>query len=132
MLKVKIIVIGIYVLSRCLINVDLEKIVDMLDEWIVQCIGMRECWIVDEQQFIFDLCIEVVKDFKSCYEGIFDNVDMIFVVIIIFDYVFLSMVCCVQEYFGWESIGVLDINVMCVGLIYGFYLVNGLIIFGFY
>lgn len=130
MSKAKITAIGTYAPSRRLTNADLEKIVDTSDEWIVQRTGMRERRIADEQQFTSDLCIEAVKDLKSRYEGTLDNVDMILVATTTSDYAFPSTACRVQEYFGWESTGALDINATCAGLTYGLHLANGLITSG--
>ncbi|MCY9375763.1 beta-ketoacyl-ACP synthase III FabHB [Bacillus sp. T17B1] len=127
MSKAKITAIGTYAPSRRLTNADLEKIVDTSDEWIVQRTGMRERRIADEHQFTSDLCIEAVKDLKSRYEGTLDDIDMILVATTTSDYAFPSTACRVQEYFGWESTGALDINATCAGLTYGLHLANGLI-----
>lgn len=91
---------------------------------------MRERRIADEQQFTSDLCIEAVKDLKSRYEGTLDDVDMILVATTTSDYAFPSTACRVQEYFGWENTGALDINATCAGLTYGLHLANGLITSG--
>lgn len=127
MKKAKITAIGTYAPSRRLTNADLEKIVDTSDEWIVQRTGMRERRIADEHQFTSDLCIEAVKNLKSRYKGTLDDVDMILVATTTSDYAFPSTACRVQEYFGWESTGALDINATCAGLTYGLHLANGLI-----
>lgn len=130
MSKAKITAIGTYAPSRRLTNADLEKIVDTSDEWIVQRTGMRERRIADEHQFTSDLCIEAVKNLKSRYKGTLDDVDMILVATTTSDYAFPSTACRVQEYFGWESTGALDINATCAGLTYGLHLANGLITSG--
>lgn len=42
------------------INVDLEKMVDIFDEWIVICIGICECYIVVLNEIVLIMGFEVV------------------------------------------------------------------------
>lgn len=55
--KTKISAIGAYVPERRLTNMDLEKMVDTSDDWIVRRTGIRERRIVAENQFASDLAI---------------------------------------------------------------------------
>ncbi|MEC2308791.1 beta-ketoacyl-ACP synthase III FabHB [Bacillus atrophaeus] len=130
MSKAKISAIGTYVPSKRLTNKDLEKIVDTSDEWIVQRTGMKERRIAGDHEFTSDLCIEAVKDLQRRYEGTLEDVDMILVATTTSDYAFPSTACRVQEYFGWEQTGALDINATCAGLTYGLHMANGLVTSG--
>ena len=46
------------------------------------------------------------------------------------DYAFPSTACQVQEHFGWNEVGAVDVNATCAGLAYGLHMANGLITSG--
>lgn len=56
----KILGIGSYLLFQVCINVDLEKMVEISDEWIVVCIGICECCIVVDNEIVVDMVFFVV------------------------------------------------------------------------
>lgn len=93
---------------------------------------MREWRIVVEDQFVFDLVVKVVEDMIWCYGVDVYDVDMIFVVISMLEYVFFSIVFRVQVCLNIIQIGVLDLSVVCVGFVYGLQLVDSMIISGMY
>lgn len=78
-------------------NVDLEKMVDMLDEWIVIWIGICEWCIVGLDEIVVSMGFQVVKKVLEMVvidEGIDKkDIGLIIVVIILLSYVFLSLVC---------------------------------------
>lgn len=122
--------IGSYVPERILTNEDLEKLVDTNDEWIVQRTGIRERRIAAEEEFTSHLCIRAVEDLAASYKGTLDDVEMVIVATTTPDYPYPSVACLVQNHFGLQQAGALDINATCAGFAYGLHLANGLITAG--
>lgn len=91
--NVGILGIGRYVLEKVVINYDLEKIMEIFDEWICMRMGIVERCIVDD---IIDILYMVVEVFKKVFEDVGisgEDIDFILVVIVILDCVFLVVVC---------------------------------------
>ncbi|MCY7790081.1 ketoacyl-ACP synthase III [Bacillus haynesii] len=128
--KARISAIGTYVPEKRMTNKDFEKIVDTSDEWIIQRTGMKERRIAGSHEFTSDLCIKAVEDLKNRYRGTLDDIDMIIVSTTTADYAFPSTACQVQEHFGWNEVGAVDVNATCAGLAYGLHIANGLITSG--
>lgn len=126
----RIVGIGSYLLEKVLINVDLEKMVEILDEWIQLCIGICEWYIVVEGEIISDFGYNVVL---CVFEVVGIDVlqfDMIVVGMIIFDFIFLFIVCLIQVKFGVVGCFVFDVNVVCFGFVFVFGVVDKFICFG--
>src|SRR4029453_376857 len=61
MTRARITGVGAFLPKRILTNVDLEKMVDTNDEWIVQRTGIRERRIVDENEATSDLAVRAAQ-----------------------------------------------------------------------
>jgi 3-oxoacyl-[acyl-carrier-protein] synthase-3 len=60
--RIKITGTGFYVSDKILTNADLEKMVDMTDEWIVSRSGIKTGHIANHDQATSDLCIEAAQE----------------------------------------------------------------------
>ncbi|GGG51700.1 ketoacyl-ACP synthase III [Paenibacillus radicis (ex Gao et al. 2016)] len=124
--------IGSYIPDRILSNADLEKMVETSDEWIVQRTGIRERRISAELQFTSDLCIEAVRDMASRYAVDLSSVDYIIVATSTPDSFVPSVASRIQDAFGIENCGTVDIQAACAGFTAAIQLANGLLLSGVY
>lgn len=122
--------IGTYVPERILTNLDLEKLVDTNDEWIVQRTGIKERHIASDEQFTSDLCFAAVQNMIDRYEVSVADVDYIIVATSTPDSVFPSVASQVQAHFGILSTGSTDIQAACAGFAAAIQLANGLLLSG--
>ncbi|WP_081735243.1 ketoacyl-ACP synthase III [Paenibacillus gorillae] len=124
--------IGTYIPDRILNNADLEKMVETSDEWIVQRTGISERRISAELQFTSDLCIEAVRNMASRYAVDLSSVDYIIVATSTPDSILPSVASRVQDAFGIENCGTVDIQAACAGFTAAIQLANGLLLSGVY
>lgn len=82
-MNVGILGVGKYVFEKIVINFDLEKIMDIFDEWIRIWIGIEERRIVCDDEYMYDLVYEVVKVVIKNVGFILDDIDLFIVVIVI-------------------------------------------------
>jgi 3-oxoacyl-[acyl-carrier-protein] synthase-3 len=126
----KITAIGTYVPQRILTNFELEQMVETTDEWIVQRTGISERRIAEPDEHTSDLCTRAIEDLCRCYPASVQDVDMIIVSTHTPDFPFPSVASIIQERFGIEHTGAIDLNATCAGFAYGLHLANGLIASG--
>lgn len=67
---------------------------DILDEWISIRIGIKERRFVKEFEVIFDLVFKVVLKVIECVKLNVEDIELIILVIIIFD-MFLFLIVCI-------------------------------------
>ncbi|WP_018753682.1 ketoacyl-ACP synthase III [Paenibacillus sanguinis] len=126
----RITAIGSYVPKRILTNDDLEKMVDTNDEWIVQRTGIKQRHISAEDEFTSHLCIQAVEQLQSQYGVALHDMELIVVTTTTPDYPFPTVSCRIQQHFGMEQAGAIDLNATCAGFAYALHLVNGMIAAG--
>lgn len=126
----RITAIGSYVPERILTNDDLEKMVDTSDEWIVQRTGIKQRHIAAEDEFTSHLCIQAIEQLQHQYRVALNDVELIVVATTTPDYSFPTVSCRIQQHFGMERAGAIDLNATCAGFTYALHLVNGLIASG--
>lgn len=85
--------IGSYYLIDVCINVDFEGMVDISDEWIIDCIGIKERRIIGVDEIVVIMGYEVSKKVIEMVGVDFKFIDMIVCVIISGCYVLFSIVC---------------------------------------
>lgn len=119
--------IGSYVPDKILTNVDLEKMVDTSDEWIVTRTGIRERRICPEGKAASDLGTNAaIKAIENA--GIMTNkIDMIICATITPDMVFPSTACIIQNNLGVEDVPCFDLSAACSGFIYGLEIARNLV-----
>ncbi|WP_339820038.1 ketoacyl-ACP synthase III [Paenibacillus sp. FSL R7-0216] len=125
--KARITALGTYVPEQILTNADLERLVDTNDEWIVQRTGIKERHIAAEDEFTSHLCIRAAERLRDTYRATLDDVDFIIAATTTPDFSFPTVSCRVQEHFGMEQAGAIDLNATCAGFAYALHLANGMI-----
>lgn len=125
--KARITALGTYVPDKILTNGDLERLVDTSDEWIVQRTGIKERHIAAEDEFTSHLCIRAAERLRDTYLVALDDVDFIIAATTTPDFSFPTVSCRVQQHFGMEGAGAIDLNATCAGFAYALHLANGMI-----
>jgi 3-oxoacyl-[acyl-carrier-protein] synthase III len=118
MTRARITGIGAYAPKRILTNLDLEKMVDTSDEWIVQRTGIRERHVVDEGEAASDLgfrAAEQALDRAGVEPG---EVDLIVVGTTTGDMAFPTTGNILQHQLGCRNAGSMDVYAACTGSIY--------------
>ena len=130
--KARIVSIGGYVPPKTLTNLDLEKMVDTSDEWIVQRTGIRVRHISEENVFTSDLAIKAVQDLWEQPGVELQDVDLVIVSTITSDYLTPSTAGRIQGALGLKRAGIIDLNAACAGFVYALCTANALITVGQY
>lgn len=125
--KARIAAFGAYVPEQILTNERLEQLVDTSDAWIVQRTGIRERHVAADDVFASDLCIRAVENLRDRYRVSLDDVDLILVSTTTPDYAFPTVSTRIQNHFGMEHTGAIDLNATCAGFAYALHLANGMI-----
>jgi 3-oxoacyl-[acyl-carrier-protein] synthase-3 len=118
MTRARITGIGAYAPKRILTNLDLEKMVNTSDEWIVQRTGIRERHIVDEGEAASDLGFRAAQqalDRAGVEPG---EVDLIVVGTTTGDMTFPTTGNILQHQLGCRNAGSMDLYAACTGSIY--------------
>lgn len=132
MRKVGIAGLGAYVPSKILTNKDLEKMVDTSDEWITTRTGIKERRIAEEWQASSDLAYEAAKIALANANLQPEELDLIIVCGVTFDYPFPATACILQDKLGASKAGAMDIEAGCTGFIYALSTAYGYIATGVY
>ncbi|WP_156289498.1 ketoacyl-ACP synthase III [Oceanobacillus salinisoli] len=128
--KARITAIGSYVPKKRLTNLQLEKMVETNDEWIVQRTGIKERRIANEDEFTSDISYKAVRNLMERFDKTVEDVDMIIVCTLTPDFKTPSVASIVQAKLGIRNSGAIDLNAACAGFTYGLHIANGLITSG--
>ena len=110
--------LGTYVPSRVLTNMELERMVDTSDEWILQRTGIRERHIAGDDEATSDLALRAAR---SAVEGAgLTPKDIGFIVVgtTTPDMFFPSTACLVQHQLGATGAWGFDLGAACSGFTY--------------
>lgn len=111
--------IASYVPSRCVSNVDLEKIVDTSDEWITKRTGIKTRYFAEDSEATSDLATkagELAIKRAGLKPG---DIDMVIVATLSPDYIGMPSTACIASYnLGIENVPAFDITTACTGYIY--------------
>ncbi|MBM4139920.1 MAG: ketoacyl-ACP synthase III [Nitrospira sp.] len=127
MRRSRIVSTGSYVPEKVLTNVDLEKMVDTSDEWIIERTGIKERRIADEGQAASDLAYEASKGALKDAHLKPEDLDLIIVSTVTGDMPFPSTACILQDKLGAKKATAFDINAACSGFLYGLYVADSFI-----
>ncbi|GHS92428.1 3-oxoacyl-[acyl-carrier-protein] synthase 3 [Planctomycetales bacterium] len=116
--QVKIVGTGSYLPEKRLANVDLEKMVETNDEWIVQRTGMRERRVAAPDEATSDLCINAARRALDNAKMRPEDIDMIIVATVTPDSAFPSTACRVQHAIGAREVPSFDLSAACSGFIF--------------
>lgn len=109
--------VGSYLPSRTLTNLDLERMVDTSDEWIVTRTGIRERRLAEEGQATSDLAVEAARAAMADAGIEPDDVDLLVVGTSSPDMVFPSTACLTQAKLGMVC-PAYDVQAACTGFVY--------------
>ena len=124
---VKFLGIGSAAPEKILSNLDLEKMIDTSDEWILSRTGIAERRIVEPEVATSDLAYEA--SIKALEDASMDpeDIDGIVVGTITPDYIFPSTACVLQSLLGANNAFAFDVLAGCSGFIYALHVAKGLI-----
>lgn len=116
--KARIIGTGSHLPQRVLSNLDLEKMVETTDEWIVTRTGMKERRLARADEFTSDMGVEAAL--KALEEAKIspDQIDLILVATLTPDYIFPSTACLLQARLKAVNAAAMDIQAACSGYLY--------------
>ena len=110
---------GSYLPDRLVTNLDLEKIVNTNDEWIVSRTGIRERYYAADDQDASDLAL-IASRRAIAAAGVNPNdIDLIIVATSTPDMVFPSTACILQDKLGVKESVAFDIQAVCAGFVFG-------------
>jgi 3-oxoacyl-[acyl-carrier-protein] synthase-3 len=118
---------GSYVPEQILTNLDLEKMVDTNDEWIIKMTGIRERRLTNANEFTSDLCIAAAQDLMLRSGKSLADVELVIVCTHTPDFPFPSVSSLIQAKLSIPQAGAIDLNATCAGFAYGLHVANGLI-----
>jgi 3-oxoacyl-[acyl-carrier-protein] synthase III len=114
----RIIGTGSHLPERVLTNLDLEKMVDTSNEWIVTRSGISERRIAAEGELTSDLAEKACrKAIEAAGIGV-DEIDLIIVATTTPDQIFPSTACILQDKLGIKQGAAFDMQAVCAGFIY--------------
>ena len=109
---------GSYLPDKVLSNVDLEKLVDTSDEWIISRTGIRERRIANAHQYTSDLGAEAARRALADAKVSPSKVDMIICATVTPDMPFPSTACLIQEKIGASKAVCFDLEAACSGFLF--------------
>jgi len=110
--------LGSYVPERVLTNLDLEKMVDTSDEWIVTRTGIRERRIAADDQAASDLALPATREAMAQAGITSEDLDLIVVATVSPDMPFPSTASLLQDRLGASHAAAFDLGAGCSGFIY--------------
>lgn len=115
----KISALGCYVPERVISNLDLEKLVDTSDEWILERTGIRERRMAAPDQATSDLATEAARRALAQRGVDGASVDAVIVCTVTPDMFFPATACLVQNNIGAKGAWGFDLIAACSGFVYG-------------
>lgn len=128
----EIIATGSYAPEKTLTNLDLEKMVDTSDEWIIERTGIKERRIANENQSTSDLAFEASKNALKSSGIKAKEIDLIIVATVTGDMPMPSTACILQNRLDAKKAAAFDISAACSGFIYGLSVADSFIKSGAY
>lgn len=111
---------GSYLPERILTNLDLEKIVDTSDQWIVERTGIRQRHVAAEGELTSDLALHASRAAIHAAGIDTQEIDLVIVATTTPDLIFPSTACILQSKLGLENgAPAFDVQAVCSGFIYG-------------
>jgi 3-oxoacyl-[acyl-carrier-protein] synthase-3 len=127
-----IIATGMHLPPGVLTNLDLEKIVDTSDEWIVTRTGIKQRRVSDERTATSDVATEAARDALARASMSAEDLDIVILATATADRIFPATACVVQENLGALNAACFDVAAACSGYIYGLTIAQGFLKSGIY
>ncbi|NUN06279.1 MAG: ketoacyl-ACP synthase III [Bdellovibrio sp.] len=124
--------IGSYLPEKVLTNVDLEKMVETNDQWIVERTGIERRHVAGPDEATSDLCLVAAKRALEDAKINVSEIDMIIVGTVTGDHQMPSTACFLQSKLGAKNIMAFDVNAACSGFVYGISIADQFIRSGMY
>jgi len=132
MRKVGIIGVGEYIPEKVLTNLQLEKMVDTSDEWIVTRTGIKERRLASDAEATSDLAIKAAREALKDAMLAPEELDLIIVATITPDMPFPSVASIVQNALLAKKAAAFDISAACAGFVYALSIAHQFIASGTY
>lgn len=128
MKNIKLVSTGYAVAQHCIKNVDLEKVVDTSDEWIVQRTGIKSRYVSSSEN-TSDLGYRAALNAISNAKIDVKEIDLILVATTTPDHFTPSCACLIQEKLGLNGSHVMafDINAACSGFLYAMHIASSML-----
>ncbi len=128
MVNSKVIGTGSYLPKKILTNIDLEKIVETTDEWIVERTGIKQRHIADDSELTSDLALKASEEALKSANTTKDDIDLIVFATTTPDKTFPSTATILQNKLGIsDKCFAFDVQAVCCGYIYAMNIANNFI-----
>lgn len=117
-MKAKITATAKYLPKKTLTNIDLEKMVDTTNEWILSRTGIEKRHLVEKGEATSDMCKNVAKELLKKSNKSPEEIDLILVATSTPDYPVVSTAALVQDKIGATNAWGYDIVAACTGFVY--------------
>lgn len=124
--------IGCYVPEKILTNLDLEKMVDTSNEWIIERTGIKTRHIAAPEQATSDLATIAAQRALQSANVKAEDLDLIIVATASPDMAFPSTACLVQENIKATKAAAFDLSAGCSGFVYSLTVASQMIVSGLY
>lgn len=115
---------GHYLPERVLSNLDLEKMVDTNDAWIVERTGIKRRHLAADSEVTTDLALQASRNALAAAGLSVEDIDMIIFCTVTGDQVMPSSACVLQKKLGARQIMAFDLSAACSGFVYGVTVAN--------
>jgi 3-oxoacyl-[acyl-carrier-protein] synthase-3 len=123
---------GMAVPRRLLTNVDLSRFVDTSDEWITQRTGIKQRYVLDENQTMRDLAREATRQAMDNAGIAPGDLDLLICATMTPEMNCPATACRIVAELGATPAGAMDISIACSGFVYGLNMADGLVRSGMY
>ena len=123
---------GSHLPSKCLTNVDFERMVDTSDEWIVQRTGIRTRYHLTEEEEPSVMGVEAGRNALAQAGVLPDAVDLLIVAVTFPDMICPGSAAFIASGLGLDQAPFFDLKAGCSGFVYGLVVADGLIGAGLY
>jgi 3-oxoacyl-[acyl-carrier-protein] synthase-3 len=119
MLRSRLVGTGSYLPARVLTNLELERMVETSDDWIVERTGIRERRIAAPAEATSDLAVAAGRRALDAAGIRPTDLDLILVATATPDMLFPATACLVQAQLGATKAFAFDLSAACTGFLYG-------------